>query len=137
MPESTGTASTAEKPHRTPAELAALAFDRIRIVPAAARIQVRSGDRVIASSVAALELHETDHDLRYYLPRADVDLTALRPIAESSHCPFKGDASEYWTLADDEATAPVAWSYPDPIPASLAIAGYIAFYDSVSIERAA
>ena len=37
------------------------------------------------------------------------------------------------TLAGEPAEA-VAWSYPEPFPAFTDIAGYIAFYDSLTIS---
>ncbi|MFZ4894896.1 DUF427 domain-containing protein [Plantibacter sp. Mn2098] len=114
-----------------------VAAQRIRIVQAQGTVEVHNGEQLIARSSAALELHERGHDVRYYLPRDDVDLTALRAIDTTSHCPFKGDASDYWTLAGDESGTPVAWSYPDPIDASAPIAGHLGFYDTLTITASA
>lgn len=128
---------TAAQPDTQPdaqAEAQTARADRIRIVPATGTVEVRNGDRLVAKTDAALELHERGHDVRYYLPRSDVDLTQLRAIDTTSHCPFKGDASDYWALADDVDDAPVAWSYPDPIALSAPIAGYVAFYDTLQLE---
>lgn len=122
---------------RTPEELAELAFERIRIEPPGAVVTARVADREIARSERALAVHETGHDVRYYFPREDVDLSAMSPLERTTHCPFKGDASQYWTLASDAADAePVAWSYPDPIEASRAIADHVAFSDAVVVEVA-
>ncbi|WP_375385175.1 DUF427 domain-containing protein [uncultured Microbacterium sp.] len=135
MSESASTIENRPLAERSPEELAELAFSRIRIVPAEGTFEVRDRDRVIARSDAALELHETGHDVRIYFPREDVDQTTITPIDHTSFCPFKGDASDYWALSGDESGAPVAWSYPDPIPASKDIEGYIAFYETVTVER--
>jgi uncharacterized protein (DUF427 family) len=113
---------------------AAAQSERIRILPAAGTVEIRNGERLVATTDAALELHERGHDVRYYLPRSDVDLTQLRPIDTTSHCPFKGDASDYWALADDPEGTPVAWSYPEPIALSAPIAGYVAFTDTLQLE---
>ncbi|MGG7510192.1 DUF427 domain-containing protein [Plantibacter sp. YIM 135249] len=113
---------------------AAAQSERIRILPAAGTVEIRNGERLVATTDAALELHERGHDVRYYLPRSDVDLTQLQPIDTTSHCPFKGDASDYWALADDPEGTPVAWSYPEPIALSAPIAGYVAFTDTLQLE---
>jgi uncharacterized protein (DUF427 family) len=104
----------------------------VGLVPATGKIEVRHGDTVIASSTRVVELHEVDVPVRSYFPREDVQFDRLRPIDKSTSCPFKGVANEYWTLADDPEGSPVAWSYPKPTPAFDEIAGYIAFYDSLT-----
>lgn len=97
-------------------------------------VEVWSRDRRIASSARAIELHEVDVPTRLYFPRADVDLAQLRAIEGTTFCPFKGVASEYWTLTGTDDDAPAAWSYPEPISAFAPIAGHIAFYDSLDIR---
>jgi uncharacterized protein (DUF427 family) len=104
----------------------------VGLIPAAGNVEVRHGDTLIASSGRAVELHEIDVPTRLYFPREDVSLDRLRPIVKSTSCPFKGVADEYWALADDPEDTPVAWSYPEPTPAFDGIAGYIAFYDSLT-----
>lgn len=122
---------------RTPDELAQLAFERIRIEPVGVVVTAWVGELDVARSERVLALHETGHVVRYYFPREDVDLSSLVPLDRVTHCPFKGDASEYWTLRAQGAGAePVAWSYPDPIEASRPIAGHVAFSDSVVVEVA-
>lgn len=106
----------------------------VGLVPATGTAEIRDGDTLIASSTSAVELHEVDVPTRYYFPREDVRLDRLRPIAKSTSCPFKGVANEYWALADDPEDTPVAWSYPRPTPAFEPVAGYIAFYDSLSLR---
>lgn len=106
----------------------------VGLVPASGKLEIRHGDTLIASSDGAVELHEVDVPTRYYFPREDVQLDRLRPIDNSTSCPFKGVASEYWALADDPGGTAVAWSYPKPTPAFEPIAGYIAFYDSLTLH---
>jgi Domain of unknown function (DUF427) len=49
---------------------------------------------------------------RWYVPRADVDESALIPVEHQTFCPYKGLCSYY-----DIGDAPLAaWSYPDPYP---------------------
>ncbi|WP_223622353.1 DUF427 domain-containing protein [Microbacterium sp. EST19A] len=95
--------------------------------PAAHRVRVTAGDQIIADSVRAVVLHETNHADRYYLPRDDVDWSLLQTTESRTHCPVKGDADDYWALTTDTATD-VAWSYPNPFDYLQSIAGYVAFY---------
>ena len=75
-------------------------------------------------------LFETDLPTRYYIPRMDVRPGVLVESALTSQCPYKGIAS-YWSVKDTELGKNIVWSYQDPIPASLAIKGHIAFYNEV------
>lgn len=109
----------------------------VGLVPASGTIEIRDGDTLIASSSRVIELHEVDVPVRFYIPREDVRLELLRPIDSTSFCPFKGVASDYWALARDEAGTPAAWSYPTPIGAFAAIAGHVAFYDSLDLSHVA
>lgn len=107
----------------------------VTVEPVDARIRVSVGGRVLADTRSGLVLHETDHADRYYVPRADVDLSSLEARDHSTTCPVKGVASDYWALPGAPEGEYVAWSYPDPIPSARAIAGHIAFYDEhVAVE---
>lgn len=100
----------------------------IAIEPSPERVTVTVGGRVVADSVRALRLREADYPPVRYVPRADVDLPALRRTDTITHCPYKGDAS-YWGVPDaDGRVVDVAWSYEVPFPAVAAIAGHLAFY---------
>ena len=100
---------------------------RIDLVRCFNLVEVRSGDRLLASSAQAIVVDEQDHALVVYIPRADVKMEALVPVASgATHCPFKGDA-RYWALPDAPGE-PVAWSYAAPYPQVAALAGHIAFY---------
>jgi uncharacterized protein (DUF427 family) len=109
----------------------------ITIRPTAARVVVTLGAATLADSRAALTLQEAGYPAVQYIPRADVDMGALQRTAQSSHCPYKGDASYYAPMAAGEGARSIAWSYETPYPAMARIAGYLAFYpDRVdSIEQ--
>ena len=62
-----------------------------------------------------------------YIPRADVDLSLLTRTTNSSHCPYKGDASYYSINADGRTSENAIWSYEHPNDMT-EIAGYVAFY---------
>jgi uncharacterized protein (DUF427 family) len=108
----------------------------IVITPSGVEYIVRAGERELARTRAALLLDEPGHDTRVYFPRDDVDFAALEPHDTITTCSLKGVASEYWALATDPV-APVAWSYPSPIPHVQLIRGYVSFYtDRVELVSA-
>lgn len=103
----------------------------IRVAALPERYRVRIGDLVLGETAAALQLVEGGHDPVIYVPRADMDMTLLQPTTRQSTCPWKGQAS-YFSVGD----APnVVWSYETPNPEVAAIAGHLAFYPAVTVER--
>ncbi|MFL4473848.1 DUF427 domain-containing protein [Paeniglutamicibacter sp. MACA_103] len=101
-------------------------FHRIDIVPSSRHVRVEFEGMHLADSAHPVVLFETHLPPRYYLPRADVAWDALLATARTSQCPYKGTAN-YWALASGGRE--VAWSYPDSLPESAAIAGLVAFYN--------
>ncbi|WP_433376728.1 DUF427 domain-containing protein [Actinoplanes sp. CA-142083] len=99
-------------------------YHRIDIRRTSRHLRVTDGDRVIADSRRPLVLYESGFAPRWYVPREDVDLTALEPVeGQQTFCPYKGLAG-YFAI-DDRAGA--AWSYPDAWPEVGQIAGHISF----------
>jgi uncharacterized protein (DUF427 family) len=100
----------------------------ITITRNANRVRVIFAGQVIADSTRALTLHEVGYPPVQYIPRADADMSLLKPTAHNSHCPYKGDAG-YFSIAADGRTADNAvWCYEQPFPAMAEIAGRLAFY---------
>ncbi len=97
-------------------------------------VEAWNGSDLLATSSRVIELHEIDVPTRLYFPREDVVLDKLRPVENTTFCPFKGVASDYWALKVTADDALAAWSYPEPISAFAPIAGYVAFYDSVDVR---
>jgi uncharacterized protein (DUF427 family) len=102
----------------------------ITIEPAAERVTVRAGGRVIADTTAALVLREAHYSPVYYVPLADVEPSALSRSERSTYCPFKGDASYYHVVTGDGLIADAVWEYLEPYEAVGEIAGHVAFYRS-------
>ncbi len=86
------------------------AIHRIETKPSERRVRVEHDGTVLAESDRALELHETGHRVRYYLPREDVRMDLLEPSPTTSHCPFKGDATYFSAPGAKDAF----WTYVDP-----------------------
>ena len=105
----------------------------ITVTPAASRVVVRVGDRVIADTTSALSLKEASYPAVPYVPRADVDLAQLERTEHRTYCPYKGDASYY---SVEGAGENVVWTYETPYDAVADIKEYVAFYpNKVTIEE--
>ena len=108
----------------------------ITIEPIAERVRVdlaRAHDR---RQQAALELQEANYPPVVYVPRADMDMSALERTARVTTCPYKGEAN-YYSIADGEARDDNAvWTYETPKADVAEIASHLAFYpDKVEITR--
>jgi uncharacterized protein (DUF427 family) len=101
---------------------------QISIAPSTDRVRVRSGETTIADSNSTLVLHETNYQPVRYIPLADVDRSLLAPSDLTTYCPYKGDASYYSIIADQERGTNAVWSYDQPYPAVAEIKDHVAFY---------
>lgn len=107
----------------------------ITVRDAGARVVVRFDGRVLADTKAALTVREADYAPVQYIPREDVDMTALRASAHESYCPFKGDASYFSVAGAGDRGLNAVWTYEVPYDAVREIAGYLAFYSNrVDVE---
>jgi len=86
---------------------AADAYHRIDIRSTSRHFVVRDGEQVIADTQHPLALYESGFAPRWYVPRADIDESALKPVEEQTFCPYKGIASYY----DIGSHKRAAWSY--------------------------
>ena len=89
------------------------------------RIRGVLGGETIVDSRRVKLLHEYAHLPVYYFPREDVRLDLLEPTDHHTRCPYKGEAS-YWSVLGLED---VAWSYEQPRPDAVAVAGLVSFWD--------
>jgi uncharacterized protein (DUF427 family) len=86
---------------------AADAYHRIDIRSTSRHLVVRDGDQVIADTHHPLALYESGFAPRWYVPRADIDQSTLKPVEGQTFCPYKGLASYY----DIGSHKRAAWSY--------------------------
>jgi uncharacterized protein (DUF427 family) len=82
-------------------------YHRIDVRSTSRHLLVRDDDRVIADTRHPLALYESGFAPRWYVPREDIDESALTPVAGQTFCPYKGLAS-YYTVGGHERAA---WSY--------------------------
>ena len=71
----------------------------------------------------------------WYFPADAVRREHLAESATQTVCPWKGTASYYTVVVDGKENRDAAWYYPDPKPAASNIAGHVAFWRGVTVER--
>jgi uncharacterized protein (DUF427 family) len=86
---------------------AADSYHRIDIRQSSRHLVVQYRDRVIADTRRPLALYESGFAPRWYVPRADIDESALTPVEHRTFCPYKGLCSYY----DIGEALLAAWSY--------------------------
>ncbi|MEB3033032.1 DUF427 domain-containing protein [[Mycobacterium] nativiensis] len=100
------------------------------------RIDCRPTRRTLRVEVAGVTLVDTDDTVilfetslppRLYVAPAHVRTELLAPSTTSTYCNYKGYAKYWSAVVGDTAVADVAWSYPDPPPESLPVAGFFSF----------
>lgn len=110
---------------------AADSYHRIDIRQTSRHLLVRHHDRIIADTKQALALYESGFAPRWYVPRADVDESALTPVEHQTFCPYKGLCS-YYDIGDAHLAV---WSYPDAYPEVRRISNSLSFEpDIVSVQ---
>lgn len=98
-------------------------YHRVDIRQSSRHLVVKDGDRVVADSKRPIALYESGFAPRWYVPREDIDESALKPAEGQTFCPYKGLASYY----DIGAGKKVAWSYPEAWPESVRISNFVSF----------
>jgi uncharacterized protein (DUF427 family) len=106
-------------------------YHRLDIRQTSRHIVVRDGEKVIADSNAPLVLFESGFAPRWYVPRADIDESALTAVEGQTFCPYKGLCS-YYNIADAHQAA---WYYPQAWEEVKRITKMISFEpDKVSVS---
>lgn len=85
---------------------------------------------VIAESDRTVEVEGNQ-----YFPIDAVRRELLRDSSTHTTCPWKGVASYYDVVVDGEVNKDAAWYYPTPKDAAGEIAGHVAFWHGVRVER--
>ena len=110
---------------------AADGYHRIDIRQTSRHLVVRHRDRVIADTKRPMVLYESGFAPRWYVPRADVDETALTHVERQTFCPYKGLCS-YYNIGDADLAV---WSYPKAYPEVGRISNFFSFEpDIVSVQ---
>ena len=101
---------------------------RVELEPTPRRLRVVFNGETVADTTRGMLMHETRHLPAYYFPLDDIRMDLMTPTDNSTHCPFKGDAS-YWTLkVGDREAENALWSYETPFVEVPFLQSYGAFY---------
>lgn len=90
-----------------------------------------NGALIAEAPESAVELVEGN----VYFPADAVRREYLKPSDTHTVCGWKGTASYYHVEAAGELNRDAAWFYPDPKEAAARVAGRIAFWKGVTVER--
>ena len=102
-------------------------YHRIDIRQTSRHLVVREGNRVVAETRRPVVLYESGFAPRWYVPREDIDLSALTPVEGETFCPYKGLAGYF----DIGAGKRAAWSYPEAWPEVERVSGFVSFEPDV------
>lgn len=82
---------------------------------------------------------ESDHTVKLegnrYFPPESLHREYFTASPATSTCPWEGRARYYHISAGGTTNRDAAWYYPDPNPAASMIAGHVAFWHGVRVER--
>ncbi len=98
-------------------------YHRIDIRKTSRHLVIKDGDRIIADTGRPVVLYESGFAPRWYVPRADVDESALTPVDGRTFCPYKGLAS-YYDVGEHKRAV---WSYRDAWPEVRRISDLVSF----------
>jgi len=68
-----------------------------------------------------------------YFPLSSLNMNYFVPNEQTSYCPWKGHASYYDIIVDDNINSAGAWYYTDPMEKALLIKDRVAFWNGVSV----
>ena len=103
-------------------------FKRVDALPSKRHVRIVINGQTVADTHRPHLLFETNHPVRYYIPRDDVRMDMLVASATTSRCPYKGLAS-YWSVKiGAETFDDLVWGYMEPIPECPKIKGLFCFW---------
>lgn len=112
-------------------------YHRVDVRPTRRRLRVEVAGTVLVDTEDTRILFETALGPKLYVDPAHVRTDLLHPGTTTSYCNYKGHAT-YWSAAiNGTVVDDVAWTYDEPLPESLAIAGFFSFDPMVADVSAA
>jgi uncharacterized protein (DUF427 family) len=103
-------------------------YRRVDVTESSRHVEITVNGATVARSDRPRLVTETALPERWYVPRADVDWSALTPSDTESACQYKGIASWFDVEVGGERLVDVAWGYERPVGDAPKLAGLVAFY---------
>lgn len=97
-------------------------------MPCDKRIVIVHRRVTFADTRNAVRTLETSHSPTYYLPPADVLMSALHPTEEASFCEWKGYVGYFNVVVDGQLSTKAASTHPTPTADFEALRDHIVFY---------
>lgn len=69
----------------------------------------------------------------HYFPPDSINRASFRDSDAHTVCGWKGTASYYDVVVDEQVNEQAAWYYPDPKPEAAEIKDYVAFWKGVEV----
>ena len=102
-------------------------YHRVDCRPTTRGLRVSVHGVILVDTTDTVIVFETSLDPRLYVAPELVRMDLLRRSDTSSYCNYKGTAT-YWTaVVGDTVVEDVAWSYPEPLPETTQIEGFLSF----------
>ena len=102
-------------------------YHRVDCRPTQRRLRVSVNGIGLVDTHDTVILFETALEPRLYVDPSQVRTELLRQSDTTSYCNYKGFATYWSAVVDNQVVEDVAWSYPDPPPESLPIKGFLSF----------
>ncbi|MCB9135083.1 MAG: DUF427 domain-containing protein [Anaerolineales bacterium] len=71
----------------------------------------------------------------HYFPPQAINREFFRENSKHTTCPWKGVASYYDVVVDEQVNPGGAWYYPAAKPAAKQIENYVAFWQGIRVEK--
>jgi uncharacterized protein (DUF427 family) len=102
-------------------------YHRVDCRPTARRLRVTVNGAVLVDTTETTIVFETALAPRLYVAPSLVRTELLRRSQTTSYCNYKGYATYWSAVVDDQKGEDVAWTYEEPLPETSPIAGYFSF----------
>src|SRR5437879_2870366 len=102
-------------------------YHRNDIRQSSRHLVVKDGTRIVADTKRPLVLYESGFAPRWYVPRQDIEQSALVPVEGQTFCPYKGLAS-YYDIGERKRAA---WSYLRAWPEVARVSNLVSFEPDV------
>ena len=98
--------------------------------PFLGKLEVYIDDILVALTKRAWRVIETSHPPSYYFHPEDVQASLLIKNTKKTLCEWKGQASYYDYLSENNNILDLCWTYHDPVRNFQPIKNYFSFYSS-------